>query len=160
MEQICVTLQNSYLNVVQVLSILSLLKAHRVKLYLFSPEFGKIASNSPMDKNLSSFAKDFNDYFENQPTIITQLSPSIKQYSSFNTDELIESCPQQIIFEIAQHWNDIKESKQWNGAKEIWEYVACPQFRLGDTEPNNKYGFPYQCGECKICHFIEKVVEN
>ena len=157
MEQICVTLQNSNLNVSQVLSILSLLKANRVKLYLFSPEFG---NNAPMEKNLSSFAKDFKDYFENQPTIITKLSPSIKQYTSFNTDELIETCPQQIIFEIAQHWNDIKESKQWNGGKEIWEYIVCPQFRLGDTDPNNKYGFPFQCGNCKICDYIEKVVEN
>lgn len=158
MEQIYVKLQNSYLNVSQVLSILSLLKAQRVKVFLYSEDFGK---NSPlMDKNLTEFSKDFNDYFEKQLPIVKIVNSPMKQYTSFNTDELIETCPQQIIFEIAQLWNDIKESKQWNKGKEIWEYVVCPNFRVGDTEPNNKYGFSYQCGKCKICHFIEKVVEN
>lgn len=161
MEQICVTLPNSLLYVSHVLSVLSLLRAQRVKVFLHSQDFGKCKPLPPMDKNLSEFAQDFKDYFENNLVIINNPTPPIKHYTSFNTEELIETCPQQIIYEIAQLWNDIKDSKQWNKGKEIWEYIVCPKFRVGDTsEPNNKYGFSFQCGNCKICHFIEKVVEN
>lgn len=160
MEQICVELNNSRLGVSEVLSILSLMKSDKVKVLLFDKNFKTQQNDKMFDENLLNFSNDFKDYYENNLTIIKNTSNNIKKYQSFNTEELIETCPQQIIFEIAQAWNEIQDGKQWNKQKEIWEYIVCPNFKLGDTLSNNKYGYPFQCGQCKICKIIEKVVEN